>query len=83
MLVLEQNARVGRKIEISGGGRCNFTNTGTAPESYLSRNPDFCRSALARYTAWDFLALVEIVRAAVVERFGITLELEVKVVGED
>ena len=57
--MLEQNARVGRKIEISGGGRCNFTNLGADPECYLSRNPDFCRSALARYTPWDFLALVE------------------------
>jgi predicted Rossmann fold flavoprotein len=59
VLVLENNDRVGRKIEISGGGRCNFTNVGAAPECYLSQNPDFCRSALARYTPWDFLALVE------------------------
>ena len=59
VLVLERNDRVGRKIEISGGGRCNFTNIGTAPECYLSENPDFCRSALARYTPWDFVELVE------------------------
>ncbi len=59
VLLLEGNARVGRKIEISGGGRCNFTNLGATPENYLSQNPDFCRSALARFTPWDFLALVE------------------------
>jgi predicted Rossmann fold flavoprotein len=59
VLVLEANERVGRKIEISGGGRCNFTNLGASPENYLSQNPDFCRSALARCTPWDFVALVE------------------------
>lgn len=59
MLLIEHNERVGRKIEISGGGRCNFTNVGAGPENYLSANPDFCKSALARYTPWDFIALVE------------------------
>ena len=59
VLVIEHNERLGRKIEISGGGRCNFTNLGASPENYLSSNPDFCRSALARYTPWDFLALVD------------------------
>lgn len=59
VLLLEHNERVGRKIEISGGGRCNFTNLGASPENYLSQNSDFCRSALARYTPWDFIALVE------------------------
>jgi predicted Rossmann fold flavoprotein len=59
VLVLEHNERVGKKILISGGGRCNFTNLGAQPENYLSDNPDFCRSALARYTPTDFLALVE------------------------
>jgi len=59
VLVLEHNERVGKKILISGGGRCNFTNLGAGPENYLSDNPDFCRSALARYTPADFLALVE------------------------
>jgi len=58
-LVIERNAEVGRKILISGGGRCNFTNLGTAPENFLSANPDFCRSALARYTPADFVALLE------------------------
>ena len=59
VLVLEHNAQVGKKIVISGGGRCNFTNIGAGPERYLSSNPDFCRSALARCTPQDFLALVE------------------------
>jgi len=59
VLVFEHNEVIGRKIEISGGGRCNFTNLGAEPECYISDNPDFCRSALARYTPWDFIALVE------------------------
>jgi predicted Rossmann fold flavoprotein len=59
VLLLEHSERIGRKIEISGGGRCNFTNLGATPENYLSSNPAFCRSALARYTPWDFLALVD------------------------
>ena len=50
-LVLEHNSRVGRKIEISGGGRCNFTNIHTTADSFLSQNPHFAKSALARYTA--------------------------------
>jgi predicted Rossmann fold flavoprotein len=57
--LLEHNDRTGRKIAISGGGRCNFTNTGVDASAYLSASPDFCKSALARYTAWDFIALVE------------------------
>ena len=57
--LIEHNDRVGKKIAISGGGRCNFTNTGIEPGCYLSERPDFCRSALARYTAWDFITLVE------------------------
>jgi hypothetical protein len=59
VLVIERNAEIGRKILISGGGRCNFTNLHTAPECFLSANPDFCRSALARYTPADFVALLE------------------------
>jgi len=58
-LVLEHNSRVGRKIEISGGGRCNFTNIHTTADSFLSQNPHFAKSALARYTAADFIALVK------------------------
>jgi len=59
VLVLERAAQVGKKILISGGGRCNFTNIHTAPDRYLSANPHFVKSALSRYTAQDFLALVE------------------------
>jgi predicted Rossmann fold flavoprotein len=57
--LIEHNDRVGKKIAISGGGRCNFTNTGADAGAYLSARPDFCKSALARYTPWDFIALVE------------------------
>src|SRR6188474_3455598 len=57
--LLEHNESIGKKIRISGGGRCNFTNLGAGPENFLSANPDFCKSALARYTPWDFVALVE------------------------
>src|SRR5438067_5785696 len=59
VLVIEHADRVGKKIAISGGGRCNFTNTGTSPDNFVSRNPHFCKSALARYTPADFIALVE------------------------
>jgi len=56
--VLERADRVGKKILISGGGRCNFTNLYCKPENFLSANPHFCKSALARYTPTDFIALV-------------------------
>ena len=59
VLVIEHNDRVGKKIAISGGGRCNFTNLGATADNYLSERPEFCKSALARYTPWDFIALVE------------------------
>jgi predicted Rossmann fold flavoprotein len=59
VLLIEHADRVGKKILISGGGRCNFTNIGTAPDRYLSSNPHFAKSALSRYTARDFLDLVE------------------------
>ncbi len=59
VVVLERAPEPGRKILISGGGRCNFTNLHTAPERYLSANPHFAKSALSRYTPRDFLALVE------------------------
>jgi len=59
VLVIERNGRLGRKIAISGGGRCNFTNVHTRPEHFLSGNPDYCRSALARFTPQDFIARVE------------------------
>jgi predicted Rossmann fold flavoprotein len=68
-VVLVDHARVlGEKIRISGGGRCNFTNVDVRPENYLSRNPHFCRSALARYTPRDFIALVDKHRIAWHER---------------
>src|SRR5690242_4879065 len=59
VVVLEHNAQAGRKILISGGGRCNFTNLHTTPENFLSANPHFVKSALARYGPHDFLRLVE------------------------
>jgi predicted Rossmann fold flavoprotein len=59
VLLLERAVEVGRKILISGGGRCNFTNIGATPANYLSANPHFAKSALARYTPRDFLDLVE------------------------
>ena len=59
VLLLEAGERVGRKILISGGGRCNFTNLRTTPANYLSENPHFAKSALARYTPRDFIGLVE------------------------
>jgi predicted Rossmann fold flavoprotein len=59
VVVLEHAGRLGKKILISGGGRCNFTNLHCQPEKFLSANPHFAKSALARYTPADFIALVE------------------------
>ncbi len=59
VLLVEHATKLGEKIRISGGGRCNFTNLHCAPQAFVSRNPDFCRSVLAGYTARDFIALVE------------------------
>ena len=59
VLVLDHAPQAGAKILISGGGRCNFTNRDTAPDRFLSQNPNFCRAALRRYTPADFVALVE------------------------
>jgi predicted Rossmann fold flavoprotein len=58
VLVIERNAQVGRKILISGGGRCNFTNLNVTAENFVSRNPHFAKSALARYTSQDFIELI-------------------------
>ena len=58
VLVLEKSNKVGKKILMSGGGRCNFTNLYVEPENFLSHNPHFCKSALSRYNQWDFIALV-------------------------
>lgn len=59
VVVLESSNKIGKKILMSGGGRCNFTNLHCEPENFISANPDFCISALKRYTQWDFVALVE------------------------
>ncbi len=59
VLVLEGSNRVGKKILMSGGGRCNFTNLYAGPANYLSANPHFAKSALARYTPADFIELVD------------------------
>ena len=58
VLVLEKANKIGKKILMSGGGRCNFTNYSIEPENFLSANPHFCKSALKRYTQWDFIKLV-------------------------
>jgi len=59
VLLIDHAQKLAEKIRISGGGRCNFTNRDAGPANYLSTNPDFCRSALARYTPQDFIALVQ------------------------
>ena len=59
VLLIDHTAKVAEKIRISGGGRCNFTNREAGPANFVSANPDFCRSALARYTPQHFIALVE------------------------
>jgi predicted Rossmann fold flavoprotein len=59
VMVLDHANKAGKKILMSGGGRCNFTNIHTNPEHFISHNPDFCKSALSRYTQWDFIALVK------------------------
>ncbi len=59
VLVIEHAEKIGKKILISGGGRCNFTNIHTKPENFISENPHFCKSALARYTPQDFISMVE------------------------
>ena len=58
VMVLDHANKPGKKILMSGGGRCNFTNTDISASNYLSHNPHFCKSALSRYTQWDFIALV-------------------------
>lgn len=59
VVVLEHAERIGKKIAISGGGRCNFTNLNTSADNFISDNPHFCKSALARYTPLDFVSLVK------------------------
>ncbi|WP_372836202.1 aminoacetone oxidase family FAD-binding enzyme, partial [Pontibacterium sp.] len=59
VLVVEHTKKIGRKILMSGGGRCNFTNIHNGPANFLSENPHFCKSALSRYSAQDFIDLVD------------------------
>lgn len=68
VLVLDHANKAGKKILMSGGGRCNFTNYDVDAENYLSHNPHFCKSALSRFTQWDFIALVERYKIAYQER---------------
>ncbi len=68
VLLIERANKVGKKILMSGGGRCNFTNLSVEPENYLSHNPHFVKSALDRYTQWDFLGLVGDYKIAYEER---------------
>jgi len=58
VLVLDHANKAGKKILMSGGGRCNFTNTDVSADNYISSNPHFCKSALSRFTQWDFIAMV-------------------------
>jgi predicted Rossmann fold flavoprotein len=59
VLLVDHSKKLGGKILISGGGRCNFTNTGAGPQNYVSRNPHFCKSALSRYKSNDFIEMVQ------------------------
>lgn len=59
VLVIDHANKPGKKILMSGGGRCNFTNLHTSPDKYISHNPHFCKSALSRYTPWHFIELIE------------------------
>lgn len=59
VLVLDHANKAGKKILMSGGGRCNFTNYNVTPDNFISHNPHFCKSALSRYTQWDFIELVK------------------------
>ncbi len=68
VVLIDHATRLAEKIRISGGGRCNFTNLHAGPQNFISNNPHFCRSALARYTPQDFLALVKRYRIAYHEK---------------
>src|SRR4030065_844483 len=59
VLVIDHAERIGKKVLISGGGRCNFTNRDIRPENYISRNPHFCKSAFSRFTPDNFIAMLE------------------------
>ena len=64
VLLIDHAKRAGEKIRISGGGRCNFTNLDVTAQNFLSQNPHFCKSALSRYTQWDFIALMDAYKIA-------------------
>ena len=68
VIVLDHASKPGKKILMSGGGRCNFTNTDISASNYISHNPHFCKSALSRYSQWDFIALVNEYRIPYHER---------------
>jgi len=68
VVLLDHSDRIGRKILISGGGRCNFTNIHSSPENFVSKNPHFCKSALSRFTPKDFIAMVKSHRIAFHEK---------------
>ena len=68
VLVLDHAKKVGRKILMSGGGRCNFTNMYCSPENFISDNSHFCKSALNQFTQWEFISLVEKHRIAFHEK---------------
>jgi len=59
VVVLERSKKIGRKILMSGGGRCNFTNLYVEPENFICPNPHFVKSSLSQYTAWDFISSVQ------------------------
>ena len=59
VILIDHAERMGEKIRISGGGRCNFTNLHCTPDNFISQNPHFAKSALSRYTQYDFIYLVE------------------------
>ncbi len=68
VLVIDHANKPGKKILMSGGGRCNFTNLHTSPDKYISHNPHFCKSALSRYTPWHFIELIDKYRIAYHEK---------------
>jgi predicted Rossmann fold flavoprotein len=68
VLIIDHSAKLGERIRISGGGRCNFTNRNVGAQNYLSQNPHFCRSALARFSQRDFIAMIERRRISYHER---------------
>ncbi len=59
VVIIDHAKKIGEKIRISGGGKCNFTNIFASPENYISQNPHFIKSALTQYSQWDFIKMVE------------------------